>query len=330
MTRLLSLLVGGSLLVSGMGGGMGGGMAGMAAPAAAQASTNPGDGGGPSGETWQKGDQAGVNLRNSTIVVNGGGGGGKSTGYRLKSPCWYEPARSAQEMLDAQQGVRDQWMRFTPGADSKKHDKFLKQFKDKVGERGRWWAPAYNANDPNGNACWSGLQPFLWVPEGETPPAGITLAELTDIARAALTVPKPAIRINPDAESYVNLDTFVWLDGTGTTTRSSTASLAGMTATVTATLSRIAIKSGTSGARATVANNCGRTGQRYTRGAALRCGVRYKRASLDQPRDVYTMTVTATWTITANGVAGTYAPVSMSATRDIPVGEVQTTVRSRS
>ncbi|GII90953.1 hypothetical protein [Sinosporangium siamense] len=285
----------------------------------------------PTTKKIETGNTRGIQLAHSRIVVSGDGGGGKSDGYQVRRPCWYEPGKGAAEMLAAQEDVRSYWLRYTPNASEKDYDKFLKQFKDKVGKPGKWWAPAYDAGHPNGNACWTGLDAFVWVPEGETPPGGITLEELSDIARAALTVPKPPIKVSPDVDSYVNLATYVWLEGDVPTTRSVTATLPGvMSATVTADLSNLVIKSGTSAGRADVANNCGTRGQRYQKGVkTLSCGVRYRRASIDQPRKVYTMTATAVWTVTSTaGIS--YAPINMSATRDIPVGEVQTTVRGRS
>ncbi|MEW9527029.1 hypothetical protein [Microbispora sp. NPDC049125] len=298
--------------------------------------------GGPQGEGFQHGRTVGVRLQNSNIVVKGSGLGARSDGYRVKRPCWYEPGKTAEEMLQDQEAVRTWWFHTNPGATEEKFQEFLKQFKDKVGQPGRWWSPAYNAADPNGMSCWTGLEGAVWVPPGQTPPAGITMQELMDIARAALTVPKPVIKLSPDAKSYVNLDTWVWLDGAGPTTRSVTATLPGvMSATVTATLKGITIKSGTTPERAEVHDDCGATGRPYTEGGTFTCGVRYLRASIDQPRKVYTLTVTTNWPVTGEGngagagpvtpfiyaPVGGFQPVQVTATRDVPVGEVQSIVK---
>ncbi|GHE33757.1 hypothetical protein GCM10017673_40730 [Streptosporangium violaceochromogenes] len=288
--------------------------------------------GGGGGESFKEGRTVGVRLENSRIVITGNGIGGRSDGYRIKRPCWYEPAHSAADMLKSQQASRDWWFRYTPGATEKKYQRFLKQFSDKVGKEGRWWAPAYNGADPDGMSCWNGLEPFVWVPPGTTPPSGITAEELAQIARAALTVPEPRIRLSPDATSYVNLPTWVWLDRAGAVTRSVTATIPGfMSATVTATLGNLRIDPGTASARAEVRQRCGAGGRPYTRGTgegAFTCGVRYLRASADQPRDAYRLTVTSVWNVAVRGaVTAVYDPIEVSATRDVPVGEVQSTVR---
>ncbi|MBP2704720.1 hypothetical protein JOL79_12935 [Microbispora sp. RL4-1S] len=303
------------------------------------AAPNPG---GPQGEGFQYGRTVGVRLQNSSIVVSGSGVGAKSDGYRVKRPCWYEPGKSAEDMLKSQQDVRAWWFHVNPGKTEEDYQKSIKQFEDKVGEQGRWWTPAYNAADPNGMSCWTGLQGAVWVPQGQTPPAGITMQELMDIARAALTVPEPTIKLSPDAKSYVNLPTWVWLEGVGATTRSVTATLPGvMSATVTATLGSIKIDPGTKDdTRAEVRTNCGTTGHPYVKGSTdFQCGVKYLRSSADLQPPVYHLTVTTVWPVTGQGnnLGGgavapfvydpNYAPVQASATRDVPVGEVQSVVQ---
>ncbi|MGV9772278.1 hypothetical protein [Streptosporangium sp. NPDC003464] len=287
------------------------------------------DPGGGGGEGFQDGRTAGVRLQNSKIIITGTGLSGKSDGYRIKRPCWYEPDKGADETLKDQEALRNLWFRYTPGATEEKFQEFLKQFKDKAGKEGRWWKPAYNGADPDGVSCWNGLDPFVWVPPGTTPPSGITIAELVEIARAALTVPEPKIQLNPDARSYVNLPTWVWLGGIGAPTRSVTATIPGfMSATVTATLQDVKIDAGTTADRAEVKEDCGPGGRPYVKGGKFTCGVRYLRASADQPREVYTLTVTSVWPVQVqdNVVPFAYDPIEAGATRDVEVGEVQSTV----
>ncbi|MBB6350689.1 enoyl reductase [Nonomuraea muscovyensis] len=286
----------------------------------------------PGGRTGARGEQNGrrtsLTLTHSKIVVTGNGvKGGRSDGYRLTSPCWYEPGPTPEEMLKAQENSADHFARIK--ADEASFLRYLQQFKDKIGKPGRWWTPAYNAADPRGTACWTDMELFVFVPPNTTPPQGITLRELADIARAALTVPEPTVKLNPDAKSYVNLPTWVWLDGLGETTRSATASIPGvMSATVVATLKSIKIDPGVGTDRAEVSEDCGPSGRPYVKGGTFRCGVRYLRASLDQPREVYQLTVTTVWPVEVadNVVPVQYAPVEVGVTRDVPVGEVQSTV----
>ncbi len=306
----------------------------LAAPALALvvAAGNPSPGGyGPAGSVFRDGRTVGVRLQNSSVVLKGDVHG-KPGGYRIKRPCWYEPDKNAEDMLKAQEALRPYWFHFTPGATEERFQKFLDQFRDKVGQDGRWWSPAYNADDPDGLSCWLGLRFLIWVPGRGTPPGGITREELLQIARAALTVPEPKIKLSPAGKSYVNLPTFVALSPTGRTTRSVTAELPGvMSATVTAKLAEIRVDAGTTGDRAEVRQRCGTSGQAYVQGAAFTCGVRYLRASDDQPGGAYTLTVTTVWPVTIDAgravAPSGFEPVRASVTRRVPVGEVQSTVR---
>ncbi|MDR8408540.1 hypothetical protein MTP10_07300 [Nonomuraea sp. 3-1Str] len=289
----------------------------------------PKDLGGVSAEATQNNNTSVLTLKGSRIIISGNGvKGGNRDGYRLTSPCWYEPGPTPEEMLKQQESSPDHFARIK--ADEESFLRFLEQFKDKVGKPGRWWTPAYSESDPRGISCWTGLEMFVFVPPNTTPPQGITIRELTDIARAALTVPEPRIRLNPDAKSFVNLPTWVWLDDAGETRRTATATLPGiMSATVVATLKSIDIDPGTGDDRAKVSADCGPAGKPYTKGGTYTCGVSYLRASIDQPREVYQLTVTTVWPVEVAdpGVQVQYQPVRMSATRDVPVGEVQSSVR---
>ncbi|WP_336207678.1 hypothetical protein [Nonomuraea sp. LPB2021202275-12-8] len=285
---------------------------------------------GPEAEGFQDETTAGVVLRNSKIRISGDGvKGGKSDGYELKSPCWYEPGLDAEKMFAFMSDPRANASRIQ--ADEEGFAAFVKRFKDKVGQPGLWWTPAYNAADPKGAACWAGLELFVFVPPNTTPPSGITFEELAEIARAALTVPEGAVKLNPDAKSYVNLPTFVWLEGIGQPRRSVTATLPGvMSATVVATLEDIKIDAGAGADRAEVREQgCGASGKPYVKGAEFTCGVRYLRASIDRPRQVYELTVTSVWPVevTERVVPFQFAPVEVEVTRDVPVGEVQSNVR---
>ncbi|GAA2320083.1 hypothetical protein GCM10010149_86090 [Nonomuraea roseoviolacea subsp. roseoviolacea] len=305
------------------------GVHGVAAPVRGKALARDPGGGSPEVTGAQKGRTSVINLKNSRIVLSGNGvRAGRRDGYRLTSPCWYEPGPTPEEMLKQQSDSATHFNRIKAGEES--FLRFLEQFKDKIGKPGRWWTPAYNEDDPRGISCWTGLEMFVFVPPNTTPPQGITIRELTDIARAALTVPEPKVRLNPDAKSFVNLPTWVWLDGVGETRRTATATLPGvMSATVVATLKSIDIDPGTSGDRAKVAEDCGPAGKPYVKGGTYTCGVSYLRASLDQPREVYQLTVTTVWPVQVAdpGVNVQYQPVRVGVTRDVPVGEVQSSVR---
>ena len=307
MNALLPLIVAGSLVLAG----------GFDPPR-----------GGPDAEGFQDGRTAGVVLEHSKIRITGDVKGGRSDGYALKSPCWYEPGLDAEKMLAFMADSKTNFSRIK--ADDESFNAFIKQFKDKVGQPGLWWTPAYNAADPKGAACWAGLELFVFVPPDTTPPSGITFTELAEIARAALTVPEGTVELNPDAKSYVNLPTFVWLDGIGQPTRSATATLPGvMSATVVATRRNIEIDAGAGADRAeVVTDGCGASGKAYAKGAEFTCGVRYLRSSIDRPRQVYELTVTSVWPVeVTGGVPVQFAPIEVEVNRDVPVGEVQSNVK---
>lgn len=280
--------------------------------------------------TSQKGNSVGAKLVNSETVISGSGvKAGKSDGFRIKRPCWYEPGLDAEQMLKFQTDPKVQASRVL--ADEESFLRFVQQFKDKVGQPGRWWTPAYNAADPQGAACWAGLELFLFVPPNETPPSGITLEQLAEIARAAMTVPEPVVKLNPNAKSYVNLPTWVALQDPGEDRLTVTATLPGvMSVTLEAVRENVEIDAGTTADRAEVhEEGCGKSGTPYVANGPFTCGVRYLRASLDQPGERYRMTVTSVWRVNVvdQTVPAQFDPVRVGTTLDVPVGEVQSNVR---
>ncbi|HEX4815572.1 MAG TPA: hypothetical protein VFV66_22740 [Nonomuraea sp.] len=282
-------------------------------------------------EVGQRGNTAFTVLKGSGIRISGDGARrGRGDGYRIPRPCWYEPGPSPQEMLD----------RFSKGRDAAnfgrialdRFEAFIKQFQDKIGKPGRWWTPAYNEADPHHVACMADLDLFgVFVPPGQTPQNGLTIEQLAQIARAALTVPEHTVQLNPDAKSYVNLPTWVWLEGVGQPRRTVTAELPGvMSVTLVANLQDIQIDPGTTPERAEVEESgCGAAGKPYTEGGTFSCGVRYLRSSIDQPRERYTLTITTVWPIEVQDdvVPFQFDPVQLDVTRDVPVGEIQSNVR---
>ncbi|MEV4578835.1 hypothetical protein AB0K16_36875 [Nonomuraea jabiensis] len=277
----------------------------------------------------QRGRTTTLSLEASTIKITGDGKGGSGDGYRIPRPCWYEPSLDAEAM----------YRLHTEGAgparraaiDEGSFRAFIQQFEEQRGKPGRWWVPAYNKADPNGAACWGGLQQFIFMPPNTTPPSGITIEQLAQIARAALTVPEPTVKLNPDAKSFVNLPTYVWLENVGQPRRTVTASIPGvMSVTLVATLQDIKIDPGTTKDRAEVhEEGCGPSGKPYEKGAQFTCGVRYLRSAIDQPREKYTLTVTTVWPVQVadNVVPFQFAPVQVGASRDVPVGEIQSNVK---
>ncbi|MEW9546994.1 hypothetical protein [Nonomuraea sp. NPDC050783] len=293
----------------------------------------PGDGGAGDNvraEAGQNRRTAFVNLAGSSIRISGDGAGrGSGDGYRIPRPCWYEPGPDAETMYRQQHDNPENARR--TAIDEKSRTAFEKQFKDKLGQPGRWWTPAYNQADPNGAACWGDLELFLFVPPATTPPGGITIQQLAQIARAALTAPEPTVKLNPDAKSYVNLATWVWLEGIGQPRRTVTAEIPGvMSVTLVATLQNVRIDPGTTPDRAEVTESgCGAAGRPYTKGGTFSCGVRYLRSSIDRPGEKYTLTVDTVWPVQVqdNVVPFQFAPLQVGTSRDVPVGEIQSNVQ---
>jgi enoyl reductase len=292
--------------------------------------TDPGGGAGVN-QSGTKGQdfEAFVKGPHSTRVFGDGVKGGKGDGFRMKRPCWYEPFLNANDMIKFQTDSRTQSSRIL--ADERSHVAFIQQFLEKKDVPGTWWLPTYNTHDPGGAACWAGLQQFVFAPPNTTPPSGITLEQLAEIARAAMTVPEHTIKLNPDAKSFVNLPTYVWLEGIGQPRRTVTAEVPGfMSVTVVATLQDIKIDPGTTKERAeTQEEGCGASGKPYVKGGAFTCGVRYLRSSIDQPRGTYPLTVSAVWPVAVAGnvVPFQLAPVELETTRNVPVGEIQSNVK---
>ncbi|WP_245764913.1 hypothetical protein [Nonomuraea jiangxiensis] len=266
----------------------------------------------------------------SRLTISGDGAkNGKGDGYTVKRPCWYEPFLNAQEMIDLHTKGVGNARRAAIHEES--HRAFIAPFLEKEGQEGLWWATNYMLNDPAGAACAAALEQFLFVPPNTTPPAGITLQQLAEIARAAMTVPQHTINLNPDAKSFVNLPTWVWIEGIGQPRRTVTASIPGfMSVTVVATLQDIKIDPGTTAERAEIhVEGCGPTGKPYVKGGQFTCGVRYLRSSIDQGQEKYPLTVTTVWPVQVvdNVVPVTFPPVEVDTSRDVQVGEIQSNVR---
>lgn len=144
---------------------------------------------------------------------------------------------------------------------------------------------------------------------------------------ASLIVPDPAIRLGSEPSvnewnmSVVGLPIWLWTDAPRST--SSTNSEGGMTIQIDATLDRIVFDMG-DGQRVA----CSRWTpyvQAFAGDPSPSCGHVYQRPSL--PAGEYTITATAEWTAqwSAMGFSGSL-PLRSSATRSLPVGELQAVV----
>ncbi|WP_285783269.1 hypothetical protein [Microbispora sp. NBRC 16548] len=120
---------------------------------------------GPRGQVVHTSRTTGLNLGNSSTALSGNGVGGRSNGDRKQRPCWYEPLMSAEDMRRLQ--VRERKQAMDSGVD---YPLDIRKFADKLDEKGMWWGVTYSANDLEGEVCAAGVQPYIWVLRGRTPP----------------------------------------------------------------------------------------------------------------------------------------------------------------
>lgn len=138
-------------------------MGGTLAAVAAFSFTEADDG--PRVQALQSSRTTGAKGSASSITQVGNSTGGK-IGNRQVRPCRYEPLMSAEDMRRLQ--VRERKLAVAAGLD---YPLDIREFAEKLGEKGMWWGVTYDSSDPSGLACAAGLQPYIWVPEGTTPRA---------------------------------------------------------------------------------------------------------------------------------------------------------------
>lgn len=179
---------------------------------------------------------------------NGYQGGGKAanTGFTPDAvpppACWYgDPmtgaAMYAMEKYDDQNASGIDVVESLPPAG---------QVKAHMGEAslsaGAWYEATGDVNNPGTSACVAKLAAqdgvFIWIPAGGNPPQPeVTPLELAEYAYSQMTLPSPDPVVNPDKTTFVTLPTFVKsnprLPKIGPV--QITATLGGVTATVTAT-----------------------------------------------------------------------------------------------
>ena len=166
----------------------------------------------------------------------------------------------------------------------------------------------------------------LWVPAGR--PA-VDPAVLARQATRYLPLPVPGIRTNPppSRDQLVRLRTWLWLDRTTWGARSATASVPGVSATVTALPVSVAWVMGDGGRVV-----CRGPGTPYdpTRPEATQrpsCSYTYRRGSAGEPGGWFVVRATTTWRITwvARGApgGGTLPPLARSSQTTLRVAEVQ-------
>ena len=279
----------------------------------------------------QHGDVRGGTLRGKVRLSGDTGGSAPLQGG--PPPCWYSPGETGAELYKlihasgSVPGMSGPDRGNEAAGDDPEVDKHKK-------DKGRWWFPD-GVDGPEGVACAASLKFRLWVPDSDPPPPQhVTAEQLAMVARAALLLTAPKLKVNPapPKRSYVGLDTWVWA-APEKKTRQVTATLPelGLSATVTATRGGLRLSPGTGdGSRYHLhpaGGVCADLGGPYTGGGGTPpCGVTYEQSSADQPGGVYTLTASFTWNVAwtgSDGTGGAMAPGTFDATVNIPVGEIQ-------
>lgn len=215
---------------------------------------------------------------------NGGGGGGSGGG----NPCTYEAANPGPEAIAAVGG--------------------------QPAGPGGWYFR--HCVSPDGEV---GFGALMWL---AAPPPVISPAVLAQVARKRLDLPTVVVKVNPDASTMVNVPVWLALTG-GWQQRSSTASVPGVSVTVTATPSRVTWRMGDGGSVV-----CHGPGTVYRPGvddpyaASPTCGYGFRQAS---GSGTFTVTATVTYTVTwsGGGQSGTIGDLTATGTTALRVGESQ-------
>jgi len=159
------------------------------------------------------------------------------------------------------------------------------------------------------------------IPEGGV----VDVAALAQNARASIGIAPPAIRTSPEVgKLYVQVPTWLWLDGGWWHSYQATASAGRVTATVTANPVHTAWALG-DGAQVTCSGP-GVAWQPGMREDATNCSHTYTTSSASRPGGAFVLSATVvleiTWTSNV-GEGGTLAPISRASSRTVEVGEIQ-------
>lgn len=228
-----------------------------------------------------------VTVTGTLIDPGKAGSGGSSTTVSVPVPCYRTPMWNGK---DYYKGVEngtingagwDEWNDepWKPYAGYKKHRKDTE---------GHWYVPTCRYDSDEG--FFDSVDEFqeyslkyfhshtgVYVEANETPPVDPVPPEvLLQAATDSMTMPEPTFDHNPDLtggqDTLVNLDTWFWLrDSTGSGYVS--ASAAGNTARVDATLDRVSFSAGRAGSI-----DCNDTGTPWARGASSDCTIAFDRA----------------------------------------------------
>lgn len=172
-----------------------------------------------------------------------------------------------------------------------------------------------------------------WWPGGLTkyrvygPNPGVDLLAQEAVKR--LTLPAPQIHVNPDAATsqVVFVPTWLWVEPATFTSRSATASLAGLSVTAVAKPTKVTWSTGDGDNTVT----CGGGGTAWVRGtdpaaASPDCGHTYTTTSSAQADGKFTLRATITWEISWSGGGQTGNEPALTSTSAVQVRVAETSV----
>jgi hypothetical protein len=211
-----------------------------------------------------------------------------------------------------------------------------------------WWAPNFIGDTSAGWACaaglateddlsngWIGLQPPLQPGQPSPLKGAINVWTLSEVARAAITLPKISVITSPPATStnaaVVNTPTYVAVEYAGaedpskTVTADFTVGLAPIWASVQATITSVTVSATGGVSSETGFGDQGQDCAAVNGVATPACSVTFSAPSGTNPPE--TLTVTVTWKVswsTSAGTGGTFPNTGgEQATQTVVVNEVQ-------
>lgn len=183
-----------------------------------------------------------------------------------------------------------------------------------------------------GGRCPLPMEPFLPMAPGGEPAPAVDPRVVAIQALDSLALPVPQIRLNPvpPKDQLVNLATWMWLEPSSWGARSASASVPGVTVSVTAQPERTIWSLGNGDH--VVCNGPGTPYDNTKPEAAQRsdCTYTYRRSSAGQPLERYIITATvewsATWSVAGAPGGGTLPGIARSASVPVRVAEIQSLI----
>lgn len=186
----------------------------------------------------------------------------------------------------------------------------------------------------------SGESVIIWLANEALDAAeGVTPASVAQRAASSITLPSPVIRTNPATSTVVNIPTWLWVDPSAWHPRTATASLAGISATATASPVNVRFSMG-DGAHIV----CDGPGTAYNpslpaSAQSTSCFHTYSSSSAGQVSrdgnpndDAYAVSATITWNVTWKGDGfaggGTLPPLTTTSTTYLRVEQIESVQRS--